>query len=446
MKIRTMILIVLAAALVINTGVILAVTSSGVGQIGDVTSEVSAGELEESAGANLEDTAVSIADSLDRQLENYKDMVSTWASSPVLINTAKEAQAYSKEELFEMWSAEDRRSYTEADVAMGDGYPSNDLNEEASKYLGHQTHGPWAHFFITDNRGYVIAANGRTDDFDQGPNDWQLVLDDNQQPIFKKGEEGIEQWYKACKNSDDGFYTSDVEWNETTGSPTIAFASRLGGLSESEYLGQLKAVFNYKRFMGQFMLLQRNLNVHEISAINSDGAIMATAQTKLSTEKSHETIADTDIFQGISEGGKTGHLSGTDDDGDEVWVGYATSDETGHIVVISGRKESIERPIDAFVGDLTGRINAAGSSLITKIGIIGAVVLVAVLILAFLVIHARISKPTDKLTAAADRISKGDVQGLEIDVSGKDEIGRLGESFKGVKAAFDELMDQLSGK
>ena len=44
------------------------------------------------------------------------------------------------------------------------------------------------------------------------------------------------------------------------------------------------------------------------------------------------------------------------------------------------------------------------------------------------------------LRAVSGRLAKADVQGLSIDVSGKDEIGEFGESMKGVRAAIEELL------
>ena len=44
------------------------------------------------------------------------------------------------------------------------------------------------------------------------------------------------------------------------------------------------------------------------------------------------------------------------------------------------------------------------------------------------------------LRAVSDRLSKADVAGLSIDISGKDEIGEFGESMKGVHAAIEELL------
>jgi methyl-accepting chemotaxis protein len=50
-----------------------------------------------------------------------------------------------------------------------------------------------------------------------------------------------------------------------------------------------------------------------------------------------------------------------------------------------------------------------------------------------------IKKRLAKLTEVADRLSRGDVDGLEVDVTGTDEVGQLGESLQGVIAAFQEL-------
>ncbi|HEY1876952.1 MAG TPA: hypothetical protein VGG66_05755, partial [Rhizomicrobium sp.] len=44
------------------------------------------------------------------------------------------------------------------------------------------------------------------------------------------------------------------------------------------------------------------------------------------------------------------------------------------------------------------------------------------------------------LRAVSGRLAKADVEGLSIDVSGKDEIGEFGESMKGVRAAIEELL------
>jgi methyl-accepting chemotaxis protein len=44
------------------------------------------------------------------------------------------------------------------------------------------------------------------------------------------------------------------------------------------------------------------------------------------------------------------------------------------------------------------------------------------------------------LRGVSQRLAKADVEGLAIDISGKDEIGEFGESMKGVRAAIEELL------
>ena len=44
------------------------------------------------------------------------------------------------------------------------------------------------------------------------------------------------------------------------------------------------------------------------------------------------------------------------------------------------------------------------------------------------------------LRALSDRLAKADIEGLSVDISGKDEIGEFGESMKGVHAAIEELL------
>jgi methyl-accepting chemotaxis protein len=51
-----------------------------------------------------------------------------------------------------------------------------------------------------------------------------------------------------------------------------------------------------------------------------------------------------------------------------------------------------------------------------------------------------------RLRAVSDRLAKADIDGLAVDISGKDEIGDFGESMKGVLAAVEELMAMSGAK
>src|SRR5579871_1196226 len=57
----------------------------------------------------------------------------------------------------------------------------------------------------------------------------------------------------------------------------------------------------------------------------------------------------------------------------------------------------------------------------------------------FLIVRS-IVKRLAALHVVSNKLAKADVQGLSIDISGKDEIGEFGESMKGVHAAIEELL------
>jgi len=60
-------------------------------------------------------------------------------------------------------------------------------------------------------------------------------------------------------------------------------------------------------------------------------------------------------------------------------------------------------------------------------------------LLGFLTVRS-IVRRLASLRAVSKRLAHADVEGLSIDISGKDEIGEFGESMKGVHAAIEELL------
>ena len=134
MKIRTLILTVLAIGMLCSVGILVAFAAREISSIQDVTSAASSDVLKGNAGDNLKNISISIRDSLDNQMNNQYVMVSSWASSPVFIDAALQGADKSLAELYEMWSAAQGRKYDDGE-AMGDGRPENDLVPEASLYL-----------------------------------------------------------------------------------------------------------------------------------------------------------------------------------------------------------------------------------------------------------------------------------------------------------------------
>jgi methyl-accepting chemotaxis protein len=70
--------------------------------------------------------------------------------------------------------------------------------------------------------------------------------------------------------------------------------------------------------------------------------------------------------------------------------------------------------------------------------VVGGILLVDSLLYCSVLIG--VLKRLGQLKAVSDRLAVADIEGLSIDISGKDEIGAIGESLKGVKAAIHELL------
>lgn len=450
MKIRAIFLTVLAVAIIVNTAVIVVYGAMAINDISKTTTETSSDVLKENAGINLKNIALGIRDSLDNQMANQYEMVQTWAKSPILLNVATQAQGYTKEQLYEMWSAEATRIYTELE-AVGDGDATNDLDPDASAYLSSlsTTTGTFPEIFITDSRGYAIAANGATGDFDQGPDDWRVFLDETTElPYFTQyaPSEGGEGWYKATYEAEDGFWVGDVEWDDSAKTWGVDLVCQLRDAA-NEYLGQLKAVFNYGSFIQNFVNLAE-LDVYEIKVINRNGVIVATSEEDTSKVNDLETtLSGLELYQDIQDGVSSGYTMETDEDGEEVYSGYAVSnDVNGHTIVVTKKTSTVMTPINSFLSGLQSSIAAAGTALQTNMIFVSAVVCFVVLLVAFLVINAKVSTPLKKLTTVSKQLTKGEIEGLSIGISGDDEIGELGESFEGVLAAFHLLKDEAEHK
>jgi len=263
-------------------------------------------------------------------------MVKTWAKSPILLEAAKDAQLYGLIALYEMWSAEATREYDEGE-ACGDGDPANDISPEASAFLTDiaATSGVVPDIFITNFNGYAIAANGATGDFDQGPSDWRIFLDDAGEPYFKKHKpaEGGEGWYRKTNESPTRFWAGEVEWDGLWIADTCC---QLRDPDTDEYLGQIKPTLDYGK-IASGIVERGETYLYEIKVITADGTIVATSeadQAKVNNEA--VTLSNMAFFKEVQGGRTAGYTLETDEDGERVNIGYAVSfDVSKNIIVVS---------------------------------------------------------------------------------------------------------------
>lgn len=144
--------------------------------------------LNEAIGMVERDFAITAMDKIDGEMEKIRLLVENWTSfenQKVLANTAVAGQKKSYEQLLEQWNLDGSTSTPGAQFL---------------KNLQRTNQDQFKEIFLTDLRGYVVAATGKTSDFDQGPGD---------DPPFG------ERWWAAAKEK--GEHIGDIDFDDSAG-------------------------------------------------------------------------------------------------------------------------------------------------------------------------------------------------------------------------------------
>lgn len=158
-----------------------------------------------------------------------------------------------------------------------------------------------------------------------------------------------------------------------------------------------------------------------------------------------ETVTDEAARQLLAEFHTAHGLLGTQyQRGLEVFVA-SSGDYRAADKLLRGKDRAPTDLFDAVVARLDARVQ--GAVALQKAAVarnrnlaLGAAgVLLALLGAAgFVIVHGIVSR-LRRLKAVSDRLARADVDGLAVDISGRDEVGEFGESMKGVHAAIEEL-------
>ena len=170
--------------------------------------------LNEVVGTIERDFAIEAMNKIDREMENIRLLVENWTSfenRKVLVNTVTEAQKKSYDQLFEEWNR--------------DGLTSTP-GAEFLKNLQQTNPDQFKEIFLTDLRGYVVAATDKTSDFDQGPGD---------DPPFG------EKWWAAAKEK--GEHIGDIGFDESAGVYSVDINMSVKA-DDDETVGIMKVVYS----------------------------------------------------------------------------------------------------------------------------------------------------------------------------------------------------------
>ena len=169
--------------------------------------------LNEAIGRVERDFAIKAMDKIDREMENIRLLVENWTSfenRKVLANMVREGQKKSYDQLFEQWDL--------------DGSTAT-IGAQFLKNL-QQTNPQFKEIFLTDLRGYVIAATDKTSDFDQGPED---------DPPFG------EKWWAAAREK--GEHIGEIAFDDSAGVYSVDINMSIRD-DDDETVGIMKVVYS----------------------------------------------------------------------------------------------------------------------------------------------------------------------------------------------------------
>jgi HAMP domain-containing protein len=420
-------LLMVGVVLITTMGIIL--IQGNMTDVNDENTTAAKSSLEDEIGTGAENQAIEILSFIDSKMSHSIMMAQSWAQTPIIVDTAKAAQSYSLEELYDAWSDPATRQF-DGDEAMGDGDPDNDINPDASEYLISlcNTFPGFPEVFFTDSRGYAIAANGATGDFDQGPDDWRVFRYPNGTEYYKKHDPNAdgEGWWAAANADSDGLYVGEVEYDASAGVWGTDICQVIYDPVTNENLGVLKAVYDFGMVLSAVIDVS-DVEADEIKIINNQGLIAATSeadQTKIMNDD--VSVSDLNSYTSASSG-IDGYTVETDEDGEEMVIGYASDNNNNWICLVSHRTSTSMVPIrdiesknDKLISDVNSQVLFI---IVTEVAV-AAVILIAVATL----LNRKLTKPLVDIADSAKEIKDGNLN-VKVDETGNNEITELARAF-----------------
>ncbi len=404
--------------------------------------------LEEEIGMGAANTAIKILNSLDGIVADQVMMVKTWARTPIVIETAKNAMNYTMEELYDRWSNTTTRQYDEGE-AMGDGDPDNDINSDASNFLitlSKESNGAYPEIFFTDARGYAVAASGATGDFDQGPDDWKAFSNESGGPdIFMKHKPNAdgEGWWAGANAANDSVYVGPVEYD---------YSARIWGtdicvviMDDINNIGVLKAVYNFALALSSVIDVSK-LGADEIKIIDDQGLIVATSETNKTKIMNPEvTVFDLNSYVDAKLG-NIGYTVEVDEDGEEVVIGYTADIDDHRYCLVSHKTSTSLAPIKE-IGDRNDQLMSDINLQVILSILIEIIIAIIILIGVAFILNIRLTKPLVDMADKAKKIQEGNLN-VSVDEQGDNEISELAKAFNqmAINLAYENSERKMAEK
>jgi HAMP domain-containing protein len=370
-------------------------------------------------GHNLAHRAGMITDDMDTYLHERMRDVLVWASAPVVVEAAAQGATLAEEQGLVGLSEDEVERQMERTRSLN-------VSTAATRYIVDQMEesGVFKEIFFTESHGFNVALTGLTSDFLQKGEDW---------------------WDGAWEQ---GIHVESVEYDESAAVYSIAISARI-----DDTLGVMKTVLDSGAVQAIASQAAAEIPDSQVMVFSSDGLLLA------DTESGHDPgVVMSDEHNLLSEGYQPAVLAtqATEDQpsgfvleevagyghsaGSEFYADIPGFDGFNWGAVVTQRRETAFAPIEGLVG-MQQAMNTARNFSTTLFVVVTVLVAAAAVVLA-LYLSRGIIQPVVRLSAAADSISRGDLD-VPIAVTSGDEIGDLAESIERMRASLKAAIERL---
>jgi len=392
-------------------------------------------------GHTLAHRAEDMAANIDTYLHERMRDVLVWASAPVVAQAAADGAAMAEEQGLVDLSEE------EVEAAM-ERTRSLNVSSAATRYINDQMEdsGVFGEIFFTDKHGFNVALTGLTSDF------------------YQMGEE----WWDVAWEQ--GIHVEPVEYDDSAGIYSIAISARIDDPNTGRRLGVMKTVLDVGAVQVMASEAAEELADSEVLVFNSAGLIVADTASghdpAIVMAEEHSLLtegyeparlaleATEDQPSGYAlEAAETAHEHGfaaedrvagySRSGGTEVYADIGAFEGFNWGAVVTQRRETAFAPIAGLTA-MQQTVNTARTFSTTLVVVVTVLVAVAAVVLA-LYLSRGIIQPVLVLSAAADSISRGDLD-VPIAVTSGDEIGDLAESVERMRASLKAAIERLRAR
>jgi HAMP domain-containing protein len=353
--------------------------------------------------------------------------VLVWASAPAVVQAAADGATAAEEQGLVGLSEDDVESAMERTRSLN-------VSSTATRYLVDQMDESvvFKEIFFTEMHGFNVALTGLTSDF------------------LQKGEE----WWDVAWER--GIHVEPVEYDESAGVYSIAISARIDDPNTGRPLGVMKSVLDIGAVQTMASEAAAGIADSEVLVFSSDGLYVA------DTASGHDpAVIMSEDHNLLSEGYQPASLAlaATEDqpsgfvldevagyshsEGSEFYADIPGFDGFNWGAVVTQQRETAFAPIEGLVG-MQQTVNTARTFSTTLVVVVTVLVAVATVAMA-LYLSRGIIQPVVRLSAAADSISRGDLD-VPIAVTSGDEIGDLAESVERMRASLKAAIERLRGE